>query len=207
MVNTGSIRCWQIIEIVVNLCQIMNIGIANTYKYIHWLPLTVVEKHIVFRDKYYVSNIRWGSFGTNASPNTNTNTSSNTNTNRSRTEHKCKYWSQVNEFPWMVAFFNEDEEHICGATLVCTGFLFSPVHPLLETPLPFLLLEHCFQSSDPPLLYLPPPDFWNLSFSSGAPNSHPDFLNLFFFSGFLYFIFPSGFLKFIFLLQTEMQKA
>ena len=27
--------------------------IVNTYKYIYWLPLAVVEKHIVFRDQYY----------------------------------------------------------------------------------------------------------------------------------------------------------
>ena len=63
-------------------------------------------------------------FANNVSSNTNTNTNANTNTKP----------TQVNEYPWMVAFANKaaDEQGGCGATLVCIRINTIPVNMDLE---------------------------------------------------------------------------
>ena len=60
----------------------------------------------------------------NTNMNTNTNTITNTNTEP----------TQVNQYPWMVAFANKaaDDQGGCGATLVCIRINLIPEHTFLK---------------------------------------------------------------------------
>ena len=74
-------------------------------------------------------------------------------------QHKCKYRSQVNEYPWMVALaWKVSNIPFCGGTLVCTGFLFYRFPQIQYTySVPFEVVAFLEELFSPPWLSLEPP--------------------------------------------------